>query len=184
MMKVLVAYYSETGNTEKVAKAIHEETSKKHEAHLRRISEVTAEAISDYDLVFLGSPCHSANLAAPVRRLLRSLPKSPKYKLAGFFTHSVPSPERQPEARDSFNTWAGRCVASFENTSKRKKMEFLGYYNCEGVPSPATQEFIRNNVFESDAEMWERYIEEAKGHPDDEDLRRAQEFAQNVLSKL
>ena len=185
MMKVLVAYYSETGNTEKVARAIHEEALKKHESHFKRINEVAAGEIGDYDVVFLGSPCHSANLASPVRSLLRSLPKSPKFKLAGFFTHSVVSPERLPDARDSFNTWAGRCVSSFENTSKRKKIEFLGCYNCEGVPSPPVQEFIRSNVFQNEsAEAWQEYIEEAATHPDDQDLRRAQEFTRTMLSKL
>jgi len=30
-MKILVAYYSETGNTEKIARAIYEEAAKEHE---------------------------------------------------------------------------------------------------------------------------------------------------------
>ena len=88
-MKVLVAYYSETGNTEKIAKAIYEEASKKHEAHLKRIQDITADTLNNYDLVFLGSACHSSDLAVPVKKLLKALPESPKFKLAGFFTHST-----------------------------------------------------------------------------------------------
>jgi len=184
-MKVLVAYYSETGNTERVARAIHREASKNHESHLTRIGQVTPDEINNYDVVFLGSPCHSANLATPVRRLLRSLPKPPKYKLAGFFTHSVVSPERLPDARDSFNTWAGRCLATFGNACKRRNVDFLGCFNCEGGPSSPVQEFIRSNVFQNEsAEAWQEYIEEAATHPDRRDLRRAREFARTVLSKL
>ncbi|MCK4434827.1 flavodoxin domain-containing protein, partial [Candidatus Bathyarchaeota archaeon] len=45
-MKVLVTYYSETGNTEKIARAIYEEVSKEHEAYLKKINEVTADALN------------------------------------------------------------------------------------------------------------------------------------------
>lgn len=182
-MRVLVAYYSETGNTEKVAKAIHEEVSRKHEAHLRKVDEIRPETIGDYDLVLLGSPCHSTDLAAPVKGLLKAMPRSPRFRLAGFFTHSVSSPERWPDARDYFNIWAGRCVASFEEASREKQVKFLGCYNCEGIPSQPVQEFIRNGILKS-ADIWEEYMEEASKHPDAEDLRKAQEFARNVLSKL
>lgn len=87
-LKVLVGYYSETGNTEKIAKTIYEESSKEHDAHLKRINDINADMLNDYDLVFLGSACHSSDLAPPVKEILKALPKSPKFKLAGFFTHS------------------------------------------------------------------------------------------------
>lgn len=88
-MKVLVVYYSETGNTEKVARAICEELSREHEAHLKAINEVNADSLNNYDLVFLGSACHNADLSAPAKRLLNAFPDSPKFKLAGFFTHAT-----------------------------------------------------------------------------------------------
>jgi len=53
-LKVLVAYYSETGNTEKVAKAIHDEALKKHQSHLRKIAEITADTLNNYDMFFWG----------------------------------------------------------------------------------------------------------------------------------
>jgi flavodoxin len=46
-LKVLVAYYSETGNTEKVARAIHDEASKKHQSHLRKIAEIAADTFNN-----------------------------------------------------------------------------------------------------------------------------------------
>ena len=53
-MKILVVYYSETGNTAKVAGAIHEAVSSRgHQTHLKAAGEVTADALGDYDLVFL-----------------------------------------------------------------------------------------------------------------------------------
>jgi len=185
-LKVLVVYYSETKNTEKVAKAIHNEVSKKHEAHLKKADEITADSLNDYDLVFLGSACHSADLAPPIKKLLKAVPRSPKFKLAGFFTHSCPTQERSPE---SFTAWASKCVVSFEKVSKEKQIDFRGYYNCQGIPSKAIQEFIHNEVIGSansglGSTTWEEYVKEALKHPSPEDLCKAEEFARKVISNL
>ena len=181
-MKVLVAYYSETGNTEKIARAIYEEVSKEHEAHLKKINGIIADTLIDYDLVFLGSACHSSDLAVPVKRILDALPKSPVFKLAGFFTHStLPPVDRFERAIELFNRWAGKCIVSFEKVSKEKQIDFKGYFNCQGAPSPPIEEFIKRKVLSADE--WEEYIEEVRKHPSPEDLRKAKEFAREVLSK-
>ena len=174
-MKVLVAYYSETGNTEKIARAIYEEVSKEHEVHLKKIKEVTVDTLNDYDLVFLGSACHSTDLAAPVKRMLDAIPHSPRFKLAGFFTHATSS--------EGFKRWASKCILSFQKTSKEKKIDFEGYYNCQGVPSPPIQEFIKREVITSAGE-WEEYFEEVRKHPSIEDLQKVKEFAREVLSRM
>jgi flavodoxin I len=180
-LKVLIAYYSETGNTEKVARAIFEVASKKHEAQLKKINDISVDALSNYDLVFLGSACHSSDLAASVKKVLDTVPNSPKFKLAGFFTHSTWTPRQTERARPLFDRWAGRCKASFEEVSKEKRIDFKGCYNCQGIPSPPIEEFIHKTIITSDKD-WKEYIEEAKKHPSSEDLRKAKEFAQKVLS--
>ena len=183
-MKVLVAYYSETGNTEKVARAIYDEASNEHEAHLKKIREITADKLNNYDLVFLGSACHSSDLATPVKRILDGIPKSPSFKLAGFFTHSTfTSNIMSKRASELFNRWAGKCVVSFEKVSKEKQIDFKGYYNCMGAPSPEIEQFIHRSILTS-ADEWEEYIEEARKHPTPEDLQRAEEFAREVISKF
>ncbi|MFQ6094714.1 MAG: flavodoxin family protein [Candidatus Bathyarchaeia archaeon] len=180
-MKVLVVYYSETGNTEKVARAIHQEVSEKTEAHLKKLHEITPEILNDYDLVFLGSPCHSTDLAEPVKRFLDAVHKSPRLKLAGFFTHSVPSPESDMGNQKEFETWTGKCIASFQKACKEKGINFKGWYSCQGVPSLPIQQFIRNYIVKSD-DLWDEYIREAAKHPSSEDLSKAREFARKVLS--
>jgi flavodoxin len=182
-LKVLIAYYSETGNTEKIARAIYEAVSNEHEAHLKKIKDVTADTLDNYDLVFLGSACHSTDLAIPIKRILDALPKSPKFKLVGFFTHSCSSPEDSARTRALFNRWAGKCTVSFEKVSKEKQIDFKGYYNCQGAPSPPIQEFIKNEVFVS-ADKWEEYMEEARKHPSTEDVQKAKEFAQEVTIQV
>ncbi len=173
-MKVLVAYYSETGNTEKIARAIYEEGSKEHEVHLKKIKEVAVDTLNDYDLVFLGSACHSTDLAAPVKRMLDAIPHSPRFKLAGFFTHATSS--------GGYKRWASKCILSFQKTSKEKKIDFDGYYNCQGVPSPPKRQFIKREVITSAGE-WEEYFEEVRKHPSIKDLQKANEFAREVLSR-
>lgn len=172
-MRVLVAYYSETGNTEKLARAICEEASKDNEASLKSVGEITVDNLNDYDVVFLGSACHSTDLATPVKRLLDAIPPSPKFKLAGFFTHAT--------STAGFHRWASKCISSFQNTSREKQVDFGGYYNCQGVPSPPIQEFIKREAIAS-ADKYEEYLEEVRKHPSPEDLQKAREFAREVLS--
>lgn len=173
-MKVLVAYYSETGNTEMVARAIYDEVSLKHNADLKRVDEITIDILSNYDLVFLGSACHSSDLASPAKRILDAIPNSPKFKLAGFFTHAT-SP-------GGFDRWASKCISSFQETSKEKRIDFKGYYNCQGAPSPPIQEFIKREVNIPAGER-EAYFGEVRKHPTTEDLQKAKEFARKTLSQ-
>lgn len=75
-MKSLIAYYSKTGNTEKVARAI----TKGLEADLKRIEEVYD--VSGYDLIGVGTPVYGFAPAKPVKKFLHEnnkniLPKLP-----------------------------------------------------------------------------------------------------------
>ena len=86
-MKILIAYFSETGNTAKIAQAIYEEVlSQGHEVHLREISNISKNILNAYDLVFLGSPCHDADLASPIKRFLEQIPIPSTFKLVGLQT--------------------------------------------------------------------------------------------------
>ncbi len=180
-LKVLVAYYSMTGNTEKIAEALFEEASIKNEAYLKKVRDITIDSLNDYDLVFLGSACHSTDLAAPAKEMLNLLPNSPRFKLAGFFTHSTFTRESGGSASAYFNEWASRCIVSFEEVAKEKHIDFVGYFNCQGAPSPSIQEFIHNEIIKSDND-WKAYIDEAEKHPNSSDLQRAKEFARKVFS--
>lgn len=181
-MRVLIAYYSETGNTEKVARAIYEEVSKEHKADLKRVEEITVDILNNYDFVFLGSACHSSDLAGPAKRILVALPLSPRFKLAGFFTHATYSSEGSGEQHSLFNRWASKCITSFQEVSKEKQITFKGYFNCQGAPSPPIQEFIKREIVTSPDE-WEEYIKEVMNHPTPEDLQKAREFAREILSQ-
>jgi flavodoxin len=175
-MKVLVSYYSETGNTEKVARAIHEEVSKEHVALLEPVKKVTIEDLTKFDLIFLGSPCHSADLSVPVKRILDEFPRSPRFKLAGFFTCAA--------TLDTIDKYAGKCMISFEKACKEKGVDFLGCYNCQGNPSPQlTKSMKAGGAPLSDDEM-RKYFDEVVKHPTPKDLQKAKGFARKILEKF
>jgi len=95
---------------------------------------------------------------------LEAIPKSPRSKFAGFFTHSTYT---QDVSRNSFDSFASKCAISFENAGKEKQIDFRGNYNCQGAPSPTIKESIRKYFIEvlKSAEGWEEYIKGASKHP-------------------
>jgi len=182
-LRILIAYFTQTGNTEKVAEAIHEEAlSQGHEVHLRSLADITPESLTAYDLVFLGSACHDADLAKPAKRLLGDISPQPPFKLAGFTTHATYTPEGGERQRKLYEEWAGKCVESFQRLEQEKGIDVLGYFSCQGAPSPPIEAFIHSAIVTDDDE-WETYLAEVRKHPDEDDFRRAAEFAQEILSQ-
>ena len=102
-MKVLIIYFSQTGNTAQIARAIQDEVSSRgHKAYLREIGEVTPEKLDDFDLIYLGSACHDTDLVRPAKRLLGDTRESPTFKLAGFVTHATQMPEDGERGQDLY----------------------------------------------------------------------------------
>ena len=181
-MKILVAYYSETGNTQQVAEAIHVQASVNHDATLKKIQDVSSDELKDYALLFLGSTCHDADLARPFKRFLNTLPQRPRFKLAGFFTHATFTPDHTARRKELFAQWAGKCGPTFKQLCQEKEIKFLGYFHCMGAPSKPIAAFIHQEIIVSDEE-WKEYLPEVKAHPDSQDLKDAQRFALEVISE-
>jgi flavodoxin len=173
-MKVLIACFSQTGNTEKIARAVQDELSKGHEVELSRIDQIEPDVAGGYDLVFVGSPCHAGDLSAQAKSFLTGLPQQGAFALAGFITHSSSAYER-----------AGfeKCITTFETISKGKEIPFLGSFDCQGYLSPEIQPYVKKARKVTDAQ-WDTIIEEMTGHPDAEDEKKARQFARTVIEKI
>ena len=182
-MKILITYFSQTGNTEKIAQAIYEVSSKNHESTLKKLKKVKIEELEDYNLVFIGSPCHDSDLAKPALRFLKKIPDSPKYAIAGFYTHSTFLPEGDERIKKLSEKWSGKCIATFEDVKKEKNANFKGYFRCQGIPSPPIEQFIHNTIIKDDEE-WATFIEEVKKHPNENDIENAKKFAQDILKEF
>ncbi len=166
-----------------IADAIFETLSVQGEAIIDTVRRVDIESLNEYDLIFVGAPCHDSDLAPPVKGFLDSLPDSPEFKLAGFFTHSTFMPDDTERNRELYDQWAGKCIPTFENVCKNKKIEFLGYFHCRGKPNPRIEGFIRQVVI-TDEDEWNEYLPELRKHPDSNDIENAKKFALEILDKL
>jgi len=104
-LKVLIIYWSATGNTEKVAAAIQQALSREGlKPVIKKVAEAAEEELFHYDLIFLGSPSYMWQPPAPVQEYIKEkmdfyrkrgdiklcAPKVPGKKAVVFITYSGP----------------------------------------------------------------------------------------------
>lgn len=71
MVKILVIYYSKTGHTEELAKYVVDGIKDSGGvAVLKKVSEIDAKELPDYDGIVIGSPVYFGNMASEVKRLI------------------------------------------------------------------------------------------------------------------
>jgi len=71
MAKILITYYSKTGNTEKMANAIEEAIREEDvEVVKKRAEETKVEELLNYDGIIMGSPTYYGVMAWPLKKLL------------------------------------------------------------------------------------------------------------------
>ncbi|PIQ89796.1 MAG: flavodoxin [Candidatus Omnitrophica bacterium CG11_big_fil_rev_8_21_14_0_20_42_13] len=70
MPKVLIAYYSRSGTTEKMAKLIARGVSKEGiEPDIRKVADIKAEELLKYDGIVIGSPTYYGTMSYEVKKL-------------------------------------------------------------------------------------------------------------------
>ena len=170
-MKVLIAYFSQTGNTEKIAKVIFDEASQENDVEMKKIEELNPAVLSEYEFMFIGSPIHAANIANDVKRFLEKLPESSGTKLAGFITHAGPAyPQQQLNIMSQ----------PFKDACEEKGMEYKGCFNCQGYLADFMHESVQK-MRKVDDEAWAENVAQMTGHPNDEDKFKAKFFTRSLL---
>lgn len=93
MIKILVAYYSRSGNTKKmaelIAKGVKDEGG---EAVLKKMDEVLPDELKEYDGLIFGSPTYYGQMAFQVKKLIDEsviLHGKLEGKIGGAFTSSA-----------------------------------------------------------------------------------------------
>ena len=93
MAKILITYYSRSGNTEKMATLIKEGVEKVTEdVELKKIEETTIDDLLAADAIIIGSPTYYGAMAAEIKTLLdKSVEYHGKFagKIGGAFTSSA-----------------------------------------------------------------------------------------------
>ncbi len=170
-MKVLVTYYSQSGNTEKIAKAIYEEAALTNNAELKKLEEITPAEVAGYDFVFIGSPLHSGSLTAPVKECLSELQAGSGQKLAGFITHFAPAYPEQD--MDGF-------TEPIQTACNEKGIEYKGCFDCQGFLTESLHGPVQKKMDLTD-DQWADMVVQMTGHPNEEDESNTRAFVKTVL---
>ena len=161
-MKALVAFYSESGNTEKLAKAIYDGINVPGK-EIMPISEANAK---DHDVIFVGFPVQASSVPAKVEKFIKSLPEGKK--VAYFVTHG------------SLRGGQLAISALYYAFSLALKVTVLGTFGCRGQVKPSLIDVLLENP---EHKAWAMEAQSAVGHPDNSDLEDGKEFANLMIAK-
>jgi flavodoxin len=162
-MKALVTYYSETGNTEKVARAIYDAIE--IEKELKPVREV--QEIKGYDIIFYGFPVAAHSVPGKATKFLKELPKG--QNIALFSTHGSLRGGQLPKQ-------------AFEHAvSLASGAKVLSHFGCRGQVNPNIIDALMN---QPEHKAWAEEAMGAAGHPDEHDLADARQFASDMIKKL
>ena len=161
-MKALVAYYSESGNTEKLAKAIYEGIN----ASDKEIVSISDANAKDYDVIFVGFPVQASSVPGKVEKFIKSIPQGKK--LAFFVTHG------------SLRGGQLAITALYHALSLALKMTVLGTFASRGEVKAGIIEAL---LKKHEHKAWAMEAQSAAGHPDDADLEDGKEFANLMIAK-
>lgn len=163
-MRSLVVYFSQTGNTKKVADAIFGELPEPRE--LKEMSEV--ESLEGYDLCLVGFPVIAFGPAQQGREFLENYAAGRDVAL--FLTHAAPEREAEDEG------WLEACRQA------AAEAELIGFFHCRGELAAPVAEALVKSGNEVLREFGERRPETV-GQPDESRLERARVFAREMVSK-
>jgi len=163
-MKVLVTYFSKTGNTEAVARAIHHGIVNVTDKDLIALDDL--DGAGNYDLVFVGFPVMTHSVPPKAAKFIEGLPEGAK--LALFATHG------------SFRGGELALTAFMHGVGLAKGKTVLGTYGCQGEVS---EKVIEGMSGKPEHRGWLMEAKGAVGHPDDADRAEAMDFARLMVAK-
>ena len=162
-MKVLVTYYSETGNTEKLARAIYEGIARIEKEIIPLREDPKME---NYDVIFCGFPVHASSVPPKVEPFLRRIPEGKNIAL--FATHG------------SMRGGQLAITAFYYAMSLSPKAKVLGTFGCQGKVKP---DLIEKLMQKPEHKAWASEARNANGHPNQADLADGKEFARSMIMK-
>ncbi len=161
-MKALVTYFSQTGNTEKLAKEIFDAIDVEKE--ILPVQDV--KAVEGFDVIFCGFPIQAQSVPMPVQEIIKQLPSG--QKLALFCTHG--SLRGGPLAV----TGLEHAVSLAANT------KVLGQFGCRGKVSI---KIIDALMQKPEHKAWAIEAQGALAHPNKSDLEDGRAFAKQMMAK-
>jgi len=163
-MNTLVTYWSQTGNTRKIAEAIYETLS--CEKEIKPFDEVVS--LEGFELTFIGFPVMKFGPPGQAKKFIDTLAKG--RTIALFVTHATLSESRDPSQQDMLEKELNRCRAACAQS------DLVGMFHCQGELS----EKIANELHASGILMLMEFAAwrpNTIGHPDHQEIEQAQDFA-------
>lgn len=161
-MTTYVTYYSETGNTEKIANEIFEGVEKS-EKEMGKLDEIDNDKLKDSDLVFIGFPVHAGGLPKDVKSYMKEI--SSIKNVAIFCTHSTPKEMKMVD----------KAIKTAEKILTDKNAQLLGKFDCFG--SVNVESLLKMPMIKQNEEHW-------KDRPNEDDFKNAKEFGREISSKI
>ncbi|MCP4022936.1 MAG: flavodoxin [Desulfobacteraceae bacterium] len=163
-MKTLVAYYSQTGNTKKIADAIYDTLYE--EKTLMGIDEI--DDASTFDVIFIGFPIHKMGMPEKVKSFIMDNMQNKKIVL--FTTHAA-----LPDS-DLLKPLFEKCKDMMAGS------KLLGLFHCRGeLSEEVTKVMLKsdNPNIRNFAGMRPMTI----GHPDASEINEAVLFTKGIMKK-
>jgi flavodoxin len=167
ILKILICYHSETGNTEAIAKSMAEGL-KSEQVTLLPAKDVDPVSFTDYDAVFLGTGIYAGAVGKSMKELMKKATSIPP-KVVLFATHGSPDPSMVKNALKGIIKQITECGCVN-----------CGQFDCigENRNQKVVEMLMKTMPGMADG------LKNAKGHPNAKDLANAKQFAKTVLAKL
>jgi len=168
-MKILVCYFSNTGNTEKVAQKIAEGLENET-VELKKIEDADQSSLKKYDLVVLGSGIYGGKLSKKVIDFMKGVTEYPP-KFAFFNTH---------QSATSYQKAFKRIRTKLEEN----KAKVIGEFDCVGENIGMPKETILGMLEKlppDEKKRQESILAKTVGHPDAQDLANAKDFGKSLI---
>jgi flavodoxin len=162
-MKALVTYYSETGNTEKLARAIHEAIER---ADKDIVPVKEAKDLESYDIIFVGFPVQASSVPPKVEPVLKAIPRGKM--LAIFATHG--SLRGGQLANTAFD-----YALSLASDAK-----VIGRFGCRGKVKTSLIDALMKKP---EHKAWAEQAQSAAENPDEADLEDGRQFARDMMQR-
>jgi|YNPNPStandDraft_1061719.scaffolds.fasta_scaffold25455_2 flavodoxin/ferredoxin len=156
-MRAAIFYFSQTGNTRRVAEAMQEVLAvRAGSCALYRLEQADPAELLRYDLVGLGCPAFYFREPMNVKQFIQGLPVLSRQKQPAVFIFAT------------HGGTPGAVLFRLKHLCLSKNLRTIGAFQCLGV-----------DTFPPFAD---RRPQIAAGHPDDNDLARARQFAMDMLT--
>jgi flavodoxin len=171
-VKILICYHSQTGNTEKVAQAMHAALAEAGST-LSPVSEVNPSSLREYDLVLLGSGVYGGTVGASIKALIKKATDLPA-RFGLFTTHESTNPGMYKEAfklvRKAIEKAGSIVCAEFDCLGENKTF------------SKERKQLMMASWLPENQEEREAIMNAVKGRPNKDDLENARQFAISLLN--